>query len=160
MTSKIKIKMGAIEIEYEGSEQFLKDELPELLSAVSNLYKASAPLIDASNVVTGTEVGSDKSSEIVGTTGTLAAELGGGTGPDLAMSAAARLTFVLKKDKYSRNEILEEMKSASAYYKTSYSSNLTSILNGLIKNKKLMEPAKDTYSLSADSRKSLEAKLV
>jgi hypothetical protein len=35
MTSKIRIKLGAIEVEYEGSEQFLKEELPQLLTAVS-----------------------------------------------------------------------------------------------------------------------------
>lgn len=159
MTSKIKIKMGAIEVEYEGSEQFLKEELPELLTAVSNLYKASAPLIEANHSATGSDSGSGKSTKVVGTTSTLAAALGGGSGPDLAMSAASRLTFALGKDKFSRKEILEEMKSASAYYKTSYSSNLTKIINGLVKDKKLMEPAKDTYSLSADSRKSLGAKL-
>ena len=159
MTSKIRIKMGAIEIEYEGSEQFLKLELPELLSAVSNLYKASAPLMATNNSGAGTDASSDKDTEVVGTTGTLAAILGGGSGPDLALSAAARLTFGLKKDKFVRKEILVEMQSASAYFKPSYSSNLTNILNGLVKDKKLMESAKDTYSLSADSRKSLGAKL-
>lgn len=41
MTSKIRIKMGPIEVEYEGSENFLKEELPELLGTVSNLYKES-----------------------------------------------------------------------------------------------------------------------
>jgi hypothetical protein len=41
MTSKIKIKMGAIEIDYEGSEEFLKEELPSLLKTVSDLYKSS-----------------------------------------------------------------------------------------------------------------------
>lgn len=159
MTSKIRIKMGAIEIEYEGSEQFLKDELPELLSAVSNLYKASAPLMEANNSATGLDAGSGKSTEVVGTTGTLAAALGGGSGPDLAMTAAARLTFVLGKDKFARKEILDEMKSASSYCKPSYISNLTKILSGLVKDKKLMESAKNTYSLSADSRTSLGAKL-
>lgn len=157
MTSKIRIKMGAIEVEYEGTEQFLKEELPELLSAVSKLYKSSAP--EVNHAATASEVGSGKNTEVVGTTGSLAAKLGGDSGPDLTMSAAARLTFVLKKEKFTRNEILDEMKSASAYYKTSYSNNLTTILNGLVKNKKLMEPAKDTYSLSADSRNGLGAKL-
>lgn len=157
MTSKIRIKMGAIEVEYEGSEQFLKEELPELLSAVSKLYKSSA--LEANNAATGSDAGSGKSTEVVGTTGTLAAILGGGSGPDLALSAAARLTFGLKKEKFIRKEILVEMQSASAYFKPSYSSNLTNILNGLVKDKKLMESAKDTYSLSADSRKSLGAKL-
>ena len=32
--SKIKIKMGPLEVEFEGSEAFLKAELPDLLAAV------------------------------------------------------------------------------------------------------------------------------
>ena len=47
MTSKIRIKLGAIEVEYEGSEQFLKEELPQLLTAVSELYAKSAALKEA-----------------------------------------------------------------------------------------------------------------
>ncbi len=35
MTSKIRIKLGPIEVEYEGSESFLKEELPYLLAAVA-----------------------------------------------------------------------------------------------------------------------------
>ena len=36
--------MGAIEIEFEGSELFLKEELPELLEAVSRLYSEAGDL--------------------------------------------------------------------------------------------------------------------
>lgn len=159
MTSKIKIKMGAIEIEYEGAEQFLKDELPELLSAVSDLYKASAPSIEVNKPIVNADASSGKNTEVVGTTSTLAAKLGGGSGPELALTASARLTFVLEKEKFTRKEIMAEMQSASAYYNPNFSKNFTAILNGLVKDKKLMEPAKDTYSLSADSRKSIGAQL-
>jgi hypothetical protein len=38
MNSKFKIKLGQIELEYEGSEEFLTKELPELLAAVSKLF--------------------------------------------------------------------------------------------------------------------------
>ena len=41
MNSKIRIKLGPIEVEYEGSEAFLKEELPQLLTAVSDLYSKS-----------------------------------------------------------------------------------------------------------------------
>ena len=42
MTSKIRIKMGFIEVEFEGSEQFLKEELPDLLTGVSQLHSKSS----------------------------------------------------------------------------------------------------------------------
>lgn len=159
MTSKIRIKMGAIEIEYEGSESFLKEELPALLTAVSDLYKSSAPLIGASSLVTETAISSITPKKIEGTTANLAAKLGGGTGPDLIMTAAAQLTFVQNKDKFSRKDLVTEIKSASAYYKVSYFSNLTPLLNGLVKDGKLMEPANGTYSLSAESLNNIGAKL-
>lgn len=159
MTSKIKIKMGAIEIEYEGSEAFLKEELPSLLKAVSDLYQSSGPFVDAGNATIEPASSSSGIKKIQGTTATLAAKLGGGSGPDLTMSAAARLTFVLGKEKFHRKDLLEEIKSASSYYKNTYMSNFSSLLNSLVKTGKLMEPSKDNYSLSADSLKSIEAQL-
>lgn len=41
MESKIRIKLGAIEIEYEGSENFLRKELPDLVKTVTELAKTS-----------------------------------------------------------------------------------------------------------------------
>lgn len=156
MTSKIKIKMGAIEIEYEGSEDFLKEELPELLSAVSELYQKSSHILNTEETSTTAHA---TTNNIQGTTSTLAAKLGGSTGADLCMVAAARVTFVLNKDTCTRKELLDEMKSATAYYKTNYSSNFTKILNKLVKDGKLMEPSAGSYSLSADSRNSIGEKL-
>ena len=51
-TAKMRIKMGPIEIEYEGSEDFLKQELTDLLSAVSKLYQDSG-LPDVAPTTTG-----------------------------------------------------------------------------------------------------------
>lgn len=159
MTSKIRIKLGAIEIEYEGSEEFLKDELPELLKAVSDLYKATGAATEEGAPQVDGAMGASGSNVIQGTTATLAAKLGGGSGPDLLMCAAARLHFVLGKDKFHRKELLDEMKSASNYYNANYAKNLTSLLGNQVKAGKLMEPSKDNYSLSADSLKNIEAKL-
>jgi hypothetical protein len=75
------------------------------------------------------------------------------------MCAAARLTFVSKKEKFHRKDLSEEMKSASNYYKSNYAKNLTTLLGNLVKAGKLMEPSKDNYSLSADSLKDIGAKL-
>lgn len=159
--SKIKIKMGAIEIEYEGSENFLKQELPALLSAVSELYKSSAITTLAPNVgiESASIEASGNSKKIEGTTATLAAKLGGASGPELLMSAAARLHFVLGKEKFHRKELNEEIKSANNYYKVSYTSNLSALLSGLVKSGELMESSKDNYSLSVASMKSIGTKL-
>jgi hypothetical protein len=150
MTSKIRIKLGAIEVEYEGSEQFLKEELPQLLTAALK----EAPAGTLPNTTQQADAGI-----LQGTTGTIAAKLVVKQGPDLIIAAAARMTFVLEKSAFSRQEIIDEMKTASAYYKKSYLGNLTPYINTLMKDGKLLEPSTGTYSLSATAQADLKARL-
>lgn len=167
-TSKIKIKLGAIEVEYEGSETFLKEELPQLLSAVSDLYAKSRPTLEVpsssqntfANAATISSANAGNISKLEATTGSIAAKLGCKSGPELVMAAAARLTFVLKTATFARQKIIDEMKTASAYYKSTYVSNLSSSLNNLVKDGKLNEPSHGNYALTATSLKDLEQRLV
>lgn len=159
MTSKLRIKMGPIEVEYEGSEDFLKQELPELLQAVTTLYKDSgiAEAGPAPSPVSGGAASAAPGPQ--GTTNTYAARLGGGSGPELALAAAARLRIGLGAENFTRSKLLEEMRGATSYYKKNYSSNLTKIIGTLVANQKLIEAAKDTYSLHATTESELRAKL-
>jgi hypothetical protein len=167
-TSKIKIKLGAIEVEYEGSETFLKEELPQLLAAVADLYaKSHAALeppqtspITSANVPTGLNTNAGNRAKLEATTGSIAARLGCKSGPELVMAAAARLTFVLQTSTFARQKITDEMKTASAYYKATYLNNLTPYLNNLVKDGKLNEPSQGNYALTATSLKDLEQRLV
>lgn len=165
-TSKIKIKIGAIEVDYEGSETFLKEELPQLLSAVTDLYEKSrgslGSAIPNENPAFVAELGADgaKKPKMEATTGSIAAKLNVKSGPDLVMAAAARLTFALQYQTFTRQKIIDEIKTASAYYKASYLSNLTQTLNNLVKDGKLNEPSQDNYALTASSLKDLEQRLV
>jgi len=43
MDCKIRIKLGEIEVEFEGSEAFLKRELPDLVRMGSELYATTNP---------------------------------------------------------------------------------------------------------------------
>jgi hypothetical protein len=52
------------------------------------------------------------------------------------------------------------MKTATGFYKSSYSGNLSKILLSLLKEGKLQEVSKDTYTLSVTAVKDIEAKLV
>lgn len=167
-TSKIKIKLGAIEIEYEGSETFLREELPQLLSAVADLYEKSRSALEPApsnqvalaNATSGAITDPGDKPKYVATTGSIAAKLGCKSGPELVLAAAARLTFVLQMSNFARQKISDEMKTASAYYKASYLSNLTASLNNLVKDGKLNEPSKGNYALTATSVKHLEQLLV
>ncbi|WP_462248916.1 hypothetical protein [Ekhidna sp.] len=159
-SSKIKIKMGPIEVEYEGSESFLKEELPEILKAVSDLYKEAGSKMELpnSNSIANPQL-VETDTLLEETTGSLAAKLSSNSGPELIIAAAAQLTFVQSKDRFTRKEISDSIKTASAYYKNSYGSNLTTYLNNLVKDGSLLEKSKDVYALSATKLKQLKSSL-
>lgn len=164
MTSKMKIKIGQIEIEYEGSEDFLKDELPALLEAVTALYKATGAVTDEvnqpqANSSTASVASSNRTTGEIGTTNSIAAKLGGKTGPELALAAAARLVIGLGQEQFTRKQLLQEMQNGTQYYKSSYGSNLTKTIKTLVGDHKFIERAKDTYALKADVVASLETRL-
>ncbi len=75
---------------------------------------------------------------------------------DLAIAAAAHLTLVQKKERLSRKEILDEMKSATSFFKASYANNHSSTLKALTNGDRLRLLATNTYGLSHKERKDLE----
>lgn len=157
-SSKIRIRMGSIELEYEGSEAFLKNELPDLLAVVSNLYRNSGATAEGADDGDGPG-GAGAGQDYQLSTSTIAARLGVSSGPDLIVAAAAHLTLVLKRFPFSRSQLLSDMKEASSYYKASYSKNLSAYLDRLVKGHKLVESAKDMYALSATEKTNIERTL-
>jgi hypothetical protein len=149
MSAKIRIKMGEIEVDYEGPEEFLKDELPTLMKTVSELYHAKAqqderqpvPLEDTS-----------------ASTSTIANKLAAKSGPDLAIAAALFLTKN-EGDRFTRAALLKEMRSASAYYKATYNNNLTETLRALVKNGRMNELGGNSYSLSSAELQTLRTRV-
>jgi len=158
VSSKLRIRISDVEIDYEGTEEFLKQELPALLKTAMELHKAAGTL-GGGNSGTGANGGNGKSGIPTLTTGTIAARLRAKSGPTLLMAAAAHLTFVANKSTFSRQELLAEMQSATSYYKKSYSNNMTKYLSGAVTEGKLQESAKNAYALSADTKNELESQL-
>lgn len=159
---KIRIKLGLIEIEYEGAESFLKKELPDLLGAVTQLYKDSGAVLEASGG--GAEevakvAAAGESAGLQGTTSTIAAKLGVKSGPELILAACARLTFVSGNATFTRKQITDEMKSATGYYKKTYLNNLSSYLQNLVRDQKLVEATTGTFALSVPTKNELEKRL-
>jgi hypothetical protein len=169
-TSKIKIKLGAIEIEYEGSETFLKEELPQLLSAVSELYAKSRKSFDSEPEYKSMNSGNSEPSVLLSlpqsdtklelTTGTIAGKLKVNSASDLLMAAAAQLRFVQNLHVFTRENLITEIKSATAYYKPGHLKNLSQTLNTLVKGGKLNEQSKNKFALTASSLKDLEPRIV
>jgi hypothetical protein len=158
MTSKIRIKFGAVEIEYEGPEDFLKSELPELLSAVSELHRNIGDnSVDTAIPSSAQPVSSKDGVRLQGTTNTIAAKLKCASGPELLIAALAKLIFVDEQESATYQEILEEMKSAKNYYKQAMASNYSKMFGPLIKGNKINETAKEQYTLAAKEKDRLEA---
>jgi len=154
--SKIRIKIGQIEVEYEGPEQFLKKELPDLLEALTELHNKSGNLNIAGNVAGDDNAGAGVSDNgIIGTIATIAGKLGSKSANDLIIAAAAQLTFVGKKSEFSRKDLHDSIKSATGYYKESMSKNFTNYLSGRVKAGELMEARAGHYALSAQKKQEL-----
>lgn len=161
MSSKLRIRIGEVEIEYEGTEEFLRQELPQLLKTAMELRKASGGSISGGTGKTGATGGSAGSSKVASlTTGSIAAKLGAKSGSDLLKAAAAHLALVKNEQDFSRPQLLREMQNATSYYKKSYSPNLTKyIKTALQKDGFLSEIATNRYALTAGARADLEKKL-
>lgn len=162
--AKIRIKIGSIELEYEGDPSFLTGGIEGLLTTVGELA-GSVPeeivKIDATPTATATATttASSTNSELNASTNTIAAHLGGKSGPELIMCAVAQLELVQKKAGVSRSEILEEMKGATSYYNKSMGKNIGQNLSSLTKAKRLNHLSGDRYALTAAERESVEAKV-
>jgi hypothetical protein len=162
-TSKIRIKFGTIEVEYEGSESFLKDELGGLLSTVSELFQnlhgtLPEPVVKPNSEASELPQGRGRL-KLQMTTGTIAARLQAKSGADLALAAAVKITLVDGVQKFSRQSLIDEMKSASALYTPSYVNNLTRTLHTLVKDNKLNEPSKGHFALTNQSEQDLGDRL-
>jgi hypothetical protein len=157
--AKIKIKVGDVEIDYEGDAAFLKEGLLAVCQELSKLNEhIPAPRTPQHHKPQddrggGKTVGKHSTMDI-------ANALGAQTGPDLVMVAAAYLHFTEGKPEFTRAEILTAMKTATGYWHENYAGNLTSSLKTLTRAS-TKNPAKlrvvkdDTYSLPAKESKRL-----
>jgi hypothetical protein len=155
MESKIRIKVGQVEVEFEGSEAFLKKELLDIVTKLSEIHSTNGD----SNSTGITKEDGRRSGAVSLSTASIAAKSGCSGGQDLVVAAAAQLTFSQHADTFTRQQLLGQMKSARAYYKKSYSNNLTKYLDALVKSGKFNEPSTGTYSLSADASEDMEARI-
>ena len=158
VTTKIRMKFGQLEIEYEGGDSFLKNDLSNLLDKMGDFCKEHSvtQFIDTSSEVKSALSSTNGTQKLDLSTATIASRMDTKTGPDLAIAACAHLTFSKGKEAFSLAEIREEMKSAKSYYNTNMASNLYKGLKNLVKNKRLNETASDTYALTASEKAQIE----
>ena len=159
MESKIRVKIGTIEVEYEGSQDYIKDGLQDLLETLLS----SLPEDQLSEPVETEEPLSETPDptkvKLEMTTNAISAKLKVSSATDLIIAACAHLTFVKGADSFKRSNMLAEIKTATNYYKKSFTNNLSKYLGTLVKSGKIIERAKDTYALDSKERIRLEKEL-
>jgi hypothetical protein len=168
MASKIRVRIGEIEVEYEGEPDYLRDGLPDLLQSLADLSvsvsmpapggtaAASAPSPEGA----ATEAAIDKAgNQFQGSINTIAARLAVKKGPDLVMAVLAHSELVQGKDRTTRAEITSEMRNATGFFKPSYVGNLSTSLSNLVKAGTINEISTGVYALSDSTKKSVAAKL-
>jgi hypothetical protein len=155
VTSKLRLKIGEVEIDFEGTEEFLKQELPQLLKTAMELHEAAGMRAKPDPTKTR-KSGATATIDVSLTTASIAARLEASSGPDLLKAAAAQLCICSKKGSFTRAELLTQMQSASGYYKKSYSNNLSRYLTTAMTDGLITESAKNVYALSAASKQEVE----
>jgi hypothetical protein len=155
--SKIRIKYGDIELEYEGSEKFIKTEI---FNYMNNLITPKG-----NTEIKGALINPKLNKHLLHNNNlnisisTYASKLKCKSGSELVIAAALSLHLGKAKETFNREEILKEMKLATAYYKESYNNNLSSSLKTLVKAGKLLSLSGDAYSLQADTISALGEKV-
>ena len=160
--ARISIRVGAIEIEYEGDRDFLNDGLVQLINsvaAVSETLPAKTIISDDNSkndhpIQTGLHSGSVNVS-----TATIAAHYHSKSATDLAICAMAHLELVKGQASNDRSEILKEMKTATAYYKDTMAGNNAANLKSLAKAKRVNDLGGNKYALNKSEREKFEALL-
>lgn len=160
-TAKIRLKIGRLEVEYEGKESFLQDGLFNLTEKLVGSYAEhqSAFPIDSSSTDTQSGSATNANREIDMSTNTIASRLGTTTGTDLVMAACTYLTLVQNMSSFSRQEILQQMKGATNYYKKNMASNLTKMLLQLVRDGLLLQGSGGNYALTAQEKHKAEKAL-
>jgi molybdopterin-binding protein len=156
-TTKIRIRLGQVEIDYEGDAAFLDSKLMEMVKALQELLATQTDQ-PAPHQHGGHGHGSKSGSGgLRMSTKTIAMKLGAKKGADIARAAVAHLALVKGKETFTRAEIHEEMKAATGIYKASMFSNLSSILTSLISDNTLIDTGSEVYALTPEGDKALRS---
>ena len=156
MTSKLRIKFGRVEVDFEGSEDFIKQDLAGFIAKLKELGVSSGAV--ESDSVEGPKSGKMDLDQSLSTS-MICAKLGCDSGSELVIAALAKLCVVDGSDKVTRKELTTEMRKATTYFKENYVKNLSNSLDTLISGQRVNDLGSSIYSLHATEISSLKAKL-
>lgn len=161
-TARIQVKIGSLEIDYEGNSSFLDEGLEQLLETMATMVELFPKSEVVSNLRTSSlhatvdnVIGEDAqttSNMVLNnadfTTGMLASHSNAQSAPDLALCAMAYLELKLGQKPNSSKSILTEMKTATAIFKSQMSKNNSANLKSLAKSTRINETGVGKFSLA------------
>lgn len=150
MTNTVRLKFGDAEIELS-SEENLENSIKQAMDALQELSKSKTPTAAA------TPTGKAGTSTDI-TINTAVARLGGGTCKELMIAAAALLGTMNPDGRFTRQE-WSTLAEESNQWKSAYANQRATIVRRLVASGYIIENSKHTFSLSADARADLEARL-
>jgi hypothetical protein len=148
MTSRIKLRVGEIEIEYEGDPKVLTIELPKLLKAINEANPGFAGAAPRGSTITGDAL----------SVTTVAQKLGAHKLPDLIIAAAMALTGRGSKA-FDKKDLRKEMRDATGFYKGAMANNFDNALNRLAKTGRITHSGGSNYALPPTQIDSLMKRL-
>jgi hypothetical protein len=153
MNARFKLSVGQAAVECEGSESFVREAFPELFDQALTKLMAIPITRSGSENLDGDEVAGFLEGRMQEngsmSVSMFASRIACASGPDLILAAAAKLCLSDGLRVFPRRQLLEEMKSATAYYRDTYSGNLSKYLGQLVRDGQLNEVRAGHYALSA-----------
>lgn len=152
MSAKLRIKAKGIEIEWEGDVEYLKNDLPDLISKI-----VAALGVSATDEFDEGEVPDGRTGVRTFTTVALAAKVKPGTAPALFKVALAKLQLSDGMPSATTAQILAEMKKATQYFKPAMPRNIRVNIQTLLSKSEINEPSAGHYVLSQAEADKLQA---
>lgn len=158
---KFSLVLGANALEFEGASHIFDQKVSPIIERLLDRAEHEPVLLATKSSSNPDAVSSKPSGGAVPlmTTKSVATKLNANGGTALLYAVIASLSIVKAKDTFNRQDITSEMKSATGFYKPSYSSNLSNYLDTLLKQGVIIEVAKDTFALKESERPTMEQKL-
>ena len=154
----LRATLGHLTVEVDASRSFIRNDFLEVLRDLQELAVA-APGTTLANVYAESPADSSGEPRLDLTTGSIAAALNVRTGSELAVAAAAKLTLVDGRQRFSRRDLMAEMRTAGSYFKKTYSSNFSNYLNTLLKERRLIESSAGVFALAEATRREIQQSL-
>lgn len=161
---KVLWKLANIEMQYEGNEGFLTTGLPKLFQELLEIYKSGSkngdlepPELPPVTDYPVTETHTNGKSEL--SVNTIATNLQMKGRKNLVMAACLYLALVEKKGVFSRDEILNTMKTATHFYNANSQKSLSQYIISLVNQGYLLERSQGVFAIEGGKLKELEAKL-